>query len=538
MNEILFHHRKCVTVMRLVSLCVLLWLLFDLPAHPDAIVPANFLRIPVEIPALVFLLVFLGGGTRKALIFLVTLCAAVLLFLKIADICTQAAFQRPFNPYLDMKMIRDGWNVLSGSIGTFEAALAVVSMLLAFASFAIILRWSANFASGLSERKRTGVTLFTMASLVAFLALLPVQKKIAWSGALRIAASTLPSILDRLTLIAHSISDMRQFETELAAGNKVPMRPNLFGKIAGRDVFLIFIESYGQSAVEDARYAPIIQPRLRAMQEELSTAGYYSASRWITSPTVGGLSWLAHGTLLSGLWVDSQARYDRLVRSERSTLNSLFRKAGWETVAAMPAITMEWPEASYFGYDKVFAAKDLGYQGKPFNWVTMPDQFTLLAIDRLARRTNDRKPVMIETALISSHAPWTPVPSILPWNEIGDGRIFDAQAKAGPSPAEVWSNSEDVRIHYIRTIDYSLQTIGSYIATYGTGALFIVIGDHQPAAIVTGPEASRAVPLHIISEDQSVIDAFQHEGFAEGLLPSPERAIPMNELRDLLIDLL
>ena len=51
-----------------------------------------------------------------------------------------------------------------------------------------------------------------------------------------------------------------------------------------------------------------------------------------------------------------------------------------------PAITMDWPEASYYGYDEVFASNDLGYRGKPFNWITMPDQYTLSAFDRLARQ--------------------------------------------------------------------------------------------------------------------------------------------------------
>ena len=37
------------------------------------------------------------------------------------------------------------------------------------------------------------------------------------------------------------------------------------------------------------------------------------------------------------------------------------------------------------GFDRILAAADLGYRGLPFNWVTMPDQFTLAAFDRLVR---------------------------------------------------------------------------------------------------------------------------------------------------------
>jgi len=163
----------------------------------------------------------------------------------------------------------------------------------------------------------------------------------------------------------------------------------------------------------------------KACAEALAGLGF-KVTGWSRSPTMGGLSWLAHGTFLSGLWVDNQARYDRLMMSDRRSLNRLFREAGWRTAAIMPAITMDWPEGSYYGYDTIFASDDLGYQGKPFNWVTMPDQYTLVAFDRLVRHAGNDRPVMAEIALISSHAPWTPVPELIDWADVGDGRAFDA----------------------------------------------------------------------------------------------------------------
>src|SRR3546814_19561763 len=92
---------------------------------------------------------------------------------------------------------------------------------------------------------------------------------------------------------------------------------------------------------------------------------------------VGGQSWLAHGSVLSGLWIDDQRRYDSLMASDRRTLVHGFRRAGWRTVAAMPAITMPWPEGDYFGFDTVYAAGALGYRGAPFHWVPMPEPYTI-----------------------------------------------------------------------------------------------------------------------------------------------------------------
>ncbi len=154
----------------------------------------------------------------------------------------------------------------------------------------------------------------------------------------------MPSYLgDRLTLVVKSVEDMRVFEAELAQGRGPLETAGLFGRLKDQDVVLIFVESYGRSAVEDPRYAGTVRPRLERVQAEIEKAGLASASAWVTSPTVGGLSWLAHGTLLSGLWVDSQARYDRLMISSQPSLNRLFAQAGWKSIAAMPAITMEWP---------------------------------------------------------------------------------------------------------------------------------------------------------------------------------------------------
>ena len=60
---------------------------------------------------------------------------------------------------------------------------------------------------------------------------------------------------------------------------------------------------------------------------------------------VGGQSWLAHASLLSGLRIDNQGRYRALLASPRRTLLHLAQAAGWRTAAVMPAITLAWPEA-------------------------------------------------------------------------------------------------------------------------------------------------------------------------------------------------
>jgi hypothetical protein len=505
---------------------------FTLPDHPDAFELSPFLRLPLEWPIGAILFLLTTGRFRRFLEVVAAIVVFIILFLKLADIGTQAAFQRPFNPYLDIKMIGDGWNLMSGTFGppiaVVAASGAVAVLILLMVLFFRSMQWMTM------ARAASRVLL-----LVVFTSLAVLGTLLYALGRPGIELNIASYLSQRLALVARSIDDMRHFEAELVKGEGPRSGRGLFQALGGKDVVLIFVESYGRSAIEDPRYAGVSRPRLQSIEETLGTAGLHAASAWVTSPTVGGLSWLAHGTLLSGLWIDSQARYDRLMRSGQPSLNRLFAEAGWKTAAVMPAITMNWPDAAYYGYAQILPAAGLGYGGKPFNWITMPDQYTLSAFERLVRgpERESEKPVMAEIALISSHAPWTPVARMIDWNDVGDGSIFDEQAVSGEPPSVVWSDPERVRRQYIATIDYSLETLGSYMARFGKDTVFVVLGDHQPAAIVTGPNASRAVPMHVVSGDADLIARFGAEGFSAGMLPAANaREWPMDAMRQVLID--
>lgn len=75
------------------------------------------------------------------------------------------------------------------------------------------------------------------------------------------------------------------------------------------------------------------------------------------------------------------------------------------------------------------------------------------------------------------------------------------------------------------------------MARFGEDTVFVILGDHQPAAIITGPNASRAVPIHVVSSDRELIARFEREGFTPGMLPMEQtREWPMNAMRQVLID--
>src|SRR5699024_2857022 len=183
-------------------------------------------------------------------------------------------------------------------------------------------------------------------------------------------------------------------------------------------------------AVEDPTISPQVNEVLAAGSKRLRGAGYHSRSAFLTSPTFGAASWLAHATLQSGVWVDGQQRYNQLLTNDRLTLTRAFERPGWRTTFALPANTQDWPVGSSFcGSDTRADARDLDYHGREFGWSTMPDQYTLQAFRRLALDQPGGVPIMAEIDLTSSHHPWTPLPRLVPWDRVGDGSIFDCTSE-------------------------------------------------------------------------------------------------------------
>ncbi|MYZ50317.1 sulfatase-like hydrolase/transferase [Propylenella binzhouense] len=505
---------------------LILLLALALPDDPFRLTPSGFARLPLEFALLVGLLAILGPRWRMPVSAAAGLLLALLVLAKLASLATHAAYGRPPRPALDLALLPAAWNLSSGALGAPLAFAAAAALAAAAAGLAFLLfRASRALARVLPALPPMAPAGFAAASAALFLA--------AGAGGPVSAGSSRFAAAQAASAYA-SLADGPRFRSE-AAHDPFASIPDadLLADLHDRDVALIFVESYGRSALESPRFAAGTRAALEAADSEIAGAGFSAASGWLSSPTVGGLSWLAHATLLSGLRIADQNRYDALVTSRRATLVSDFARAGWRTVAVVPAITMAWPEGRFFGYDRILDAAALDYAGRPFNWITMPDQFTLKRFRDRELAPTTRQPVFAEIALISSHAPWTPIPPVIDWDAIGDGTIFDRWAESGDPPEVVWRDPERIRSQYGLSIDYVLRTIGSFVARYrDPNLVLIVVGDHQPAPLVTGAEAGADVPIHVISADPKVLQAAADWGFSPGLLPEPEAAaLPMEDLR-------
>ena len=442
--------------------------------------------------------------------------------LTLGEATARLSLARSLNLYLDVQLLGAVVNLLSGSLGPF-LGIAVIAAGVA-ATFAFVVTLALLFAglrNGEGSRRQLaiGVTLAVVA-----LALVPLRW--AHPRGVVLGLTTVQLVRDQTIQMRRMLGERERFAGEL---ERSPSRyedvPGLLDGLGGRDVILGFIESYGTTAVTDPRYAPVVRPRLEAMGERLTDAGVAVASGTLVAPSQGGQSWLGHGSVLSGLWLENQLRYDLLLASDRWTLVDDFEAAGYRTVAVMPAITMAWPEGERFGYDRIYARDDIDYEGPPLNWVTMPDQFTWSFLERVVRDGDDDRPLFAELGLISSHAPWTPIlPVLEEWDAIGDGAVFQEWADAGETPELLWRDPERVREHYARAIAYAVEVVGAYAARYvDEGTLLIAMGDHQPAPLITGDEVERTVPVHVFATEEELLQPFLEWGFVPGALP-PDHA--------------
>ncbi|MFI6761162.1 sulfatase [Micromonospora sp. NPDC050417] len=504
------------------------------PEQISRFTPGAFTRIPIEGLLGVLLVLFLPAGARRVTALVLGAVLGLLTVVKLLDLGFFKVLDRPFDLVLDWILFDDAFSVLTDSVGRAGAIGAVVVLVLLVLAMLVLMALSVLRLTRVVVRHRT-VSTRVVTGLGAvwvvcavFGAELAPGLPVAASGAAALA-------YDRTVQVRAGLRDQETFAAEAAvdAFRDTPGEQLLTG-LRGKDVVLAFVESYGRDAVQDPEFAPQVGALLDEGNQRLNAAGFASRSAFLTSPTAGGGSWLAHATLLSGLWINNQQRYSNLLASDRLTLNGAFRRADWRTVAVMPAMTRPWPEGAFYQHQRIYGVGDLGYQGPRFSFAPMPDQYTLAAFERLERARPDRPPLMAEIPLVSSHGPWAPLPRMVDWDELGDGSVFDSMAREGDSPDVVWRDAARVRTEYRRSIEYSLTSLISYVEKYGDDDLVLVfLGDHQPAPIVTGEGASRDVPITIVARDRTVLDRVSGWGWQDGLRPGPQAPVwPMNAFRD------
>ncbi|WP_173923830.1 sulfatase [Agromyces sp. Marseille-P2726] len=518
------------------SLVVAILLLIVAPLIPGALAlgsPAALIGLPAEsIIALAVLCLLPWRLARGFVAFGFALLIVVAIVLAAVDAGYRSVLDIPFDP-LDWQQLGDALGVVRSSIGGAVANGLVVLLAVAAVTSMAALTWAALRTAAAVGPHRNGSLVITSVTATWLVAALTGSHVAA--GQPTAASASVGAVSTSVDHAAEGLAAQAQLSEQIATDPFRDTSPSqLLRSLKGKDVVFAFIESYGEVAVQGSGISAGVRQALREGEARLRADGFASQSAFLTSPTFGGLSWLAHSTFQTGLWIDRQSLYSKVIRSDRFTLSRAFGTGGWRTVGVIPSNTEPWPfGASFYHWDALLDASNVGYRGPSFGYARIPDQYTwkYFADHELGRH---EQPIMAELDLVSSHTPWAPLPELLPWSDVGDGSVFAAQTAQGPSATEVWQDPDRIRQAYARSIRYSLEAMFAFLHDVEDPDLvLVVLGDHQPATIVSGEGASRDVPISIIAKDPAVFERIEGWKWQEGMLPSAEAPNwPMSAFRD------
>jgi hypothetical protein len=325
----------------------------------------------------------------------------------------------------------------------------------------------------------------------------------------------------------------------LAGSTTIAPSPAMNSDLAllkGADVFIVFVEAYGAVSYDRPEFAARLTKARGDLDGAIRDTNRRVVSAFVESPTFGGSSWLAHISLLSGVEVRSHDTNAILMTQKRDTMVGDFKRHGFRTVALMPGTWQDWPEGRFYSFDEIYGGSRLDYRGPEFGWFDMTDQFALARLDALEVSRPSRSPLFVFFPTISTHIPFTPTPPYQPdWARMLTDQPYDAaDLERAYERQPDWLH---LGTSYTDALSYAYETIAGYLRLQaGRDFVMVVLGDHQPAAAVTGEGAPWDVPVHIIASRQAILDRLAARGFRRGLTPARPTLGPMHTLTPMLLD--
>jgi Sulfatase len=439
-----------------------------------------------------------------------------------ADVTAPSLFGRPVNLYWDLPQLpRFLWVSASDHpiwLSAVVAAAVVGAGWLLFAVIRLCLRTALQTLVPWTLRSFSAWLISFGCALLAASHVAGVAGTGRW-----VSNAVLPTYVDQARLLwdafspgrlAYALPAMTPTEDALATHGA-----QVFSGLAKRDVTIIFLESFGAVLYDHPQARPATDAARRALQDALTASGRHVVSGFFRPPTIGGASDLSHLSLLSGVDLSDPRRHNLLLTTRRPTLLHLFKQAGYQTFGVYHAVSWPWPEHVYYGFDQYIDGPALRYEGPPITFWKIPDQVALARYEQQFPRTAGSPPRVFFFPTISSHFPFSPVPPYQPdWQRALTSTPFDADALKAVATHQV--NWFDMRPDYLATVDYVYQWLTGYFKLpEPRETIYVLVGDHQPTANITGEHPSWDVPVHIISRDRLLLDRFKAQGFSDGLWP-------------------
>jgi hypothetical protein len=445
-----------------------------------------------------------------------------------ADVTAPALYGRDINLYWDLRFIPDVVSMVTRVAPLWLLVVALAGVVLFVVMLYAIVGWAWRRVADMAATPNPRRTLaaLAMAAVILFAA-----ARVSGRGG---ADSSFPT-----PVVETYARQIRLVATAVAAPRSLAPSPPMssdLSRIAGADVLLIFIESYGAVAYDRPTFASGLAGRRAEFEAAIHDTHRASASAFVESPTFGGGSWLAHISLLSGIEVRDPDTNALLMTQRRDTMAKAFARRGYRTVAWMPGMRQRWPEGRFYGFDDIYGADRLAYRGPEFGWFAIPDQYSLDRLDAFEVNRPSRQPLFVFFPTISTHFPFSPTPPYQPdWRRLTDPHPYD-----GPDIVRAYArepNWVDFGPGYVDALSYDFTSIAGYLRKQADrDMVMIVLGDHQPPAAVSGEHASWDVPVHVIAGRQAVLDRLVSHGFQRGFTPRRPSLGRMHTLLPMLLE--
>lgn len=447
------------------------------------------------------------------------------------DVTAPGLYGREFNVYWDSQYLGSVAAMLSRSVPLWLIALGLLALVAVVAILFLLSRLVWRWLAGAIEWRPTRRLLGATAS--ALIVIFAVQQVMAQPATMvTFARPVTPAYVRQARFVLAMLGPG-------AVAPRLGPSPNVSNSLAaldGADVLLVFVESYGAITYDTPAVADGLVESRADLRAAVAETDREVVSAYVESPTFGGSSWLAHLSLISGVEVRDQFAYTSLMASNRETMITNFARRGYRTVALMPGMRQAWPEGAFYHYDEIYGRDLLDYRGPEFGWWSVPDQYALAKIDALERNRLTRKPIFLVFPTSTTHAPFGPVAPYQPdWTRM---LATDAFPKADVVRAMAATpDLTNLRPSYVHAMSYELTTLAGYLRQHPRDAMVLIaIGDHQPPAAVSGPEATWSVPVHVFGRRGPILDFLLAHGFREGLEPHRPPIGPMNVLTSLFLE--
>ena len=227
----------------------LVWFALVAPNELSRLSPGAFLRIPLEGLLVVALVLVVPAVVGRTMAVLVGLVLGVLAVVKVLDMAFFETLGRRFNPATDWNYFRPAVDFLGDEIGRGTAIAALIGIGLLGLVLLALMPLSVLRLTRLADRHRgTSLRTVTGLGLVWVLCAASGAQIVGEPIASTSAASLTSSHVSEAT---SAIRDREAFAEELAVDRFGETRDErLLTGLRGKDVLLVFVESYGRVAVE------------------------------------------------------------------------------------------------------------------------------------------------------------------------------------------------------------------------------------------------------------------------------------------------